>query len=1815
MVEATEKSMAERTQDNEPRSDTREPIAIVSIACRLPGGVDDPESYWRVLDEGLDVIGPFPPERWNARELYSPDPEAEGKTYCTQGGFVRGADRFDAEFFGIAPREAVEMDPAHRLALECVWEALERARLRPADLRQTQTGVYLGTVYSDYEPWGGTRGMAGMSGYGFTGRDGSVLSGRISYTLDLQGPAVTINTACSSSLVAVHLACNALYSGECSMAIAGGSQVMATPGTFVEFSRLRALARDGRCKSFSDDGGGTGWAEGCGVLVLQRLSDALRDKRPILALVRATAINQDGRSQGLTAPNGRAQERVIRRALAQAGLTSGDVDVLEAHGTGTALGDPIEAGALSAVFGPGRPKDRPLYLGSAKSNLGHTQTASGVAGVIKMVLALENQKLPRSLHSAKPSRRIHWEGSGLALLQEERDWPRGERVRRAGINSFGISGTNAHMILEEAPLIEAESGEPAAGGEPLPMMPLLVSGMDTAALRAQAARLADHLDRHPDISAADLAFSLATTRTHFPARLAMSVPRDGRAADIAASLRAFVDGNAPVGLHSDVVAHRPGKRVVLFPGQGSQRPGMGKQLHESLPAFREALDAICAELDPKLRRPLLDVMFAPPDSEAARLLDQTEFTQPALFALEVALYRQWERWGLVPDLLVGHSIGELAAAHVAGVLSLADACALVAARGRLMQSAPAGGAMFSIGARDSVVAELLAGMEDCLAIAAINDPEQTVISGDAAAAEGVARELQAQGKKVHRLRVSHAFHSPHMNGILEEYRRVAQTLTYHAPRIPVLSNLTGKLVSEEQMCSPAYWVRQLRGAVRFRDCIRNAEAAGADRYVECGPRGALSAMAANTTTSAKSTFIASLRDGREEDSLMDAVGRAHVAGMTFDWSAVLAGAGARRIALPTYSFQRKSYWLGGPQREEKNAESLGLRHVAHAMLGAEIALPEGGFLFTARVSRSDVPWLPDHAIFDRIILPGMSLLDMLATAGRRVGAPQIRRMSLQAPLIVPRDGAALVQITLDPADTNGQRAFRVHARAVEAGTEGPWTLHASGALEAETAISGDRELAVWPPPGSTPVELDGFYERLAARGLQYGPAFRALREAHRHGADVYGTLELPAGQDTAGYRIHPALLDAGLHLLFAGAQAGTTDVLVPFELQHARMADIAAPPREVRAHLVLGGTDASGLPSRASISFHDTNGVLLAAVTRADFRSISPDKLKKAADLEAAARTAKAAPAPIFRPASAATLLRVQWTPVPLAASLPSRAACAVVGSGAGTDEITALLRTSGVDVVRVDTPAELRERLAREPRRVSTVVRVVNAPSGGDIADSATRMTADMVKELQDWTRQRELAAYRHVLVTSEAILPGRRAMESLACAPLWGLLRSVRSENPERQWMLLDTDGDEASQQAFAAALFTAGEPEAALRRGTLLVPRWVQADVPAAAPRSALSPQGTVLVTGATSGLGPKVAKHLATHHGVKHLLLTSRRGQAAPGASELTRELAALGCEAVMAACDVADEAALAELLGTIPDEHPLTGVFHSAGVLDGGLAMSLTSDNIARVFGPKVKGAWNLHQLTQDRALAEFVVFSSVAGLVGSEGQGAYAAANTFLDCLSQARHQLGLPAQSLAWGPWAEVGMASRLPEVHQDRMRRAGFISMPPAEALEEMSRAMRVHEPLLVPVHLDEEALRREPPRPWLRSLFPDRAPEPAPVIEQVTKPQTLRQRLDAATPQERESTILELVRTEVAAVLKLQDAKKLQVDQPLEQLGMDSLMAVDIRRRLENRLSMQLPATLVFDHPTCGALLDHLLTYWTKPAATTTAGGSAPLPARTL
>ncbi|MFI2209070.1 SDR family NAD(P)-dependent oxidoreductase, partial [Streptomyces sp. NPDC020141] len=1109
-----------------------DPIVIVGMACRYPGGIDSPQRLWDAVVDGLDAVSGFPTDRgWDIDGLYDPDPGRVGTTYTRQGGFLHDAAVFDPEFFGISPREAAAMDPQQRLLLETAWEAFERAGIDPSSLRGSRTGVFAGLMAMEYGP-PLHESIESMDGFRMLGSSSSVASGRISYLLGLEGPAMTVDTACSSSLVSLHLAVQALRNGECSLALAGGVTVMSTPTTFVEFSRQRAMAPDGRCKAFSDDADGAGWSEGVGLLVVERLSDAARQGHRVLAVVRGSAVNQDGGSNGLTAPNGPSQQRVIRDALASARLGAADVDVVEAHGTGTSLGDPIEAQALLATYGQGRSEERPLWLGSLKSNIGHTQAAAGVAGVIKMVQAMRHGVMPRTLHADEPSRHVDWESGTVSLLTSQREWPELDRPRRSAVSSFGISGTNAHVILEAAPHDPA-APDPAPEA---PMVPWVLSARTPAGVRRQAARLLDSVTGASGPGVQDIGHTLATGRALMEHRaVVLGSGRDELTAALAALARGEETPAAVVGAARAVGA---GGLALVFSGQGAQRAGMGRELYERYPVFAEAFDAVCDAVDGHLEghaeHPLRDVVFAPAGSPAAALLDQSMYTQTGLFALEVALLALLDAWGVTPDYVMGHSLGEITAAYAAGVLSPADACALVAARGRLMQALPSGGAMAALAVDEAEAEGYIeqASLKDAVGIAAVNGPEAVVVSGDEAAVIAVAEHFRSLGRRVRRLSVSHAFHSHRVDAMLDEFADVVAGLSFREPVIPVVSNVTGGLIEPERLCTPRYWVEHVRRSVRFADGVRCLADLGVTAYLEVGPEAAVTPMVHATLDAVLGDdgFVAeaALRSGAPEAlALARALARPFVAGAPMAWERLLTG--GRRVELPGYPFAGQRYWQDAAE-STAGVRAAGLNATRHPLLGAAVFLADGQAVLTGRVLPGSHPWLADHTVGGTPLLPGTAFLELALYAGDAVDCPLVEELTLRTPLVLPGDSAVYLQVVVGAPDEEGRRSVAVHSSSTPTAGAEPPVEHATGVLS--PASPPPAAAWTWPPADALPVPVDGLYGELAERGYGYGPAFQGLRTAWRTADALYAEVELPVQSGEFG--IHPALLDAALHAVTLG---------------------------------------------------------------------------------------------------------------------------------------------------------------------------------------------------------------------------------------------------------------------------------------------------------------------------------------------------------------------------------------------------------------------------------------------------------------------------------------------------------------------------------------------------------------------------------------------------------------------------------------------------------------------------------------------------------
>ncbi|GGR76750.1 hypothetical protein GCM10010269_14940 [Streptomyces humidus] len=1704
-----------------------EPVAVVGMGCRYPGRVASPEDLWDLVAAGADAVTGFPEDRgWDVPALHDPTRERPGTTYAAEGGFLTGAADFDPAFFGISPREALAMDPQQRLLLETTWEAFERAGVDPGRLRGSDTGVFVGVMYQDYALR--LRQVPDdIQGYLGNGTSDSVASGRLAYAFGLEGPAVSVDTACSSSLVALHLACQALRREECAMALAGGAMVMSTPVPFVEMSRQGGLAADGRCKSFAAEADGTGWGEGVGMLLLERLSDARRNGHRVLAVVRGTAVNQDGASSRLTAPNGPAQQRVIRRALADAQLAAAEVDVVEAHGTGTPLGDPIEAQALLAAYGQKR--ERPLLLGSLKSNMGHTQAAAGVGGVIKMVMAMRHGTVPPTLHAERPTQAVDWSSGAVQLVTEAVPWPRTGAPRRAAVSSFGISGTNGHVVLEQGDPEEPATAVPGTG---LPV-PLPVSARSGDGLRAQARRLAAHLAAHPEQPLTAVSHALAAGRAALEHRaLVVAADRDAAVAALDALAE---DHRSHPGTGGDV--------AFVFPGQGSQWTGMAGALLDTEPVFRDRMAACADALAPHVDFSLDEVVRGTPGAPA---LDRVDVVQPALFAVMVSLAALWRSYGVEPAAVAGHSQGEIAAAVVAGALSLQDGAAVVALRSRALRALAGQGGMASVPLPADEVRALLADRGDGLSLAAVNGPASAVVCGDMAALDAFLADLAARDLRVRRIPVDYASHGPHVERIRDEVLRVLDGIRPRTADIPLHSTVTGEPI-DGTLLTADHWYRSLRHTVEFERVTRGLLAAGHRVLLEVSPHPVLTLPMEETARAAgaEDTVVAGTlrRDDGGRDRFLAAAGELYAAGTAVDWTAAHPGPAPERVDLPTYAFQRSRFWLEDASAPQGDLSAAGLAAAGHPLLGAVVSLADGtGQVLTGRLSTRTHPWLADHRVGEAALLPGTAFLELAVAAADQVGCGQVEELTLHAPLRLPPAGGVAVQLTVGAPDGEGRRPLTVHSRPDDTDDDGgddgdgaEWTAHATGVLSAVPAAAAEP-LAAWPPPGAEPVDITGIHERFAAGGFAYGPAFQGLRAVWRLGEEYLAEAHLPDDRqgEAARFGLHPALLDSALHTTGLMGEGGGR---MPFTWTGAVLHAQGA----TRLRLRITPTGRDGMALRA----WDPAGQPVLSVASLGLRPADPDALRSPARHHD-------------------SLFHLDWTPLAPAAG-PARARWARLAGSTHTD-------TDG----HTDADFVLAEL----------------AP-----ADDARTAVHHALALLQDWLADDRRAGSRLVLLTRGAVAahPGDDVAD-LPLSAVWGLVRSAQSEHPGR-FHLVDTDRDDTGPAALAAVLETHDEPQLALRDGRWLAPRLARTPARDDDPAPALDPEGTVLITGGTGLIGGHVARHLVRHHGVRHLLLAGRSGPDAPGAAELRDELAALGADARIEACDAADPGRLAELLAGVPAGHPLTAVIHAAGVLDDGVIESLTPDRVDTVLRPKTDAALTLHRLTEGLDLTAFVLFSSAAGTFGGPGQGNYAAANAYLDALAHHRRARGLPGRSIAWTLWEQrSAMTGHLGDEEVRRIARSGMRPLTVEQGLALLDSALTVDAPHLVALRLDTAALRgrtaadpvprllhglvRAPLRPQAATNGPGGDERPALIL-----------RLAALDGPGRRRELLDLVREQVAAVLGHASGQAVETGRAFRDLGFDSLAAVQLRNRLGTATGLRLPATLVFDHPNPEALAAHL------------------------
>jgi acyl transferase domain-containing protein/NADP-dependent 3-hydroxy acid dehydrogenase YdfG len=1733
-----------------------EPIAIVGMACRFPGGVRSAADLWELVATGGDAIGGFPADRgWDLEALYDPDPDTPGSVYTREGGFIYDASEFDNAFFGISPREALAMDPQQRLLLETAWEAFEHAGIDPATVKGTRAGVFVGALASGYGA--GLEDLPdGVEGYVGTGVSSSVASGRISYVLGLEGPAVTVDTACSSSLVALHLAVRSLRLGESSLAVVGGATILPTPAGFIEFSRQRGLAADGRCKPFSAAADGFGFGEGVACVLVERLTDARRAGHPVLAVVRGSAVNQDGASNGLTAPRGPAQQEVIRAALADARLNAEQIDAVEAHGTGTSLGDPIEAQALLATYGQDRPAGRPLWLASVKSNIGHTQAAAGIAGVIKMVEALRHGLLPRTLHAEEPSGEVDWTGGTVRLLQEARPWPASDRPRRAAVSAFGMSGTNAHVILEAAEPVPAE---PAAGGGPVPCV---LSARSAAALRGRAADLRAHVVAHPQLDPAAVAPTLAAGRALFDHRaVVVAATRDELLAGLAA-----LAGDEPAANLVQGVTGGPLTPVFVFPGQGSQWAAMAAELLDTVPEFAARI-AECAEaLAAFVDWPLEDVLRQRPGAPG---LDRVDVVQPALWAVMVSLAQVWRAAGVRPGAVVGHSQGEIAAAVVAGGLSLADGARVVALRSRALIALAGKGGMVSVPEPADAAAERIAPWGERLSPAAVNGPGSTVVSGDADALDELLAQCEAAGVRAKRIPVDYASHSAHVDAIREDVLAALKELAPRTGDVPLISSVDGEPFDTAGM-DAGYWFTNLRRTVRFDAAVRRAVATGHRAFVEVSPHPVLTGGVQATCEELNADVVVTGTLHRNDGGrrrLLASLAEAFVRGVPVDWVRLTwAGAaiGAERAELPTYPFQRRRFWLeSGAGAGGADVSGAGLAGADHPLLGAAVAVAHRDeFLLTGRLSLRTHPWLADHAVADTVLLPGTAFVELALRAGQETSCGELAELTLETPLTLAEADVVRLQVGVGEPDGEGRRSLTVHSRRDD---DEIWIRHAVGELAPGTDRAPAAMPPEWPPGGAEAVGLDGFYRGTFESGYGYGPVFQGLHAAWRHGEDVYAEITLPDDRrdEAARFGLHPALLDSAQHAIGLLDTPEQERLRLPFAWTGVRLVATGATALRVR----LSPSGSGGV--RMDVA--DATGRPVAVIESLVLRPVSAEQLRQGG--------------------GDGSLFRVEWQPL--------------APAGPGTPPPLALLGTDRDGLARplaATTRADGLDALldAGDPVPALVVLPVHTEP-GDDLAGAARNATQAALGIAQRWLAEERCADSRLVVVTRGAVAAGAdEDVPDLAAAPVWGLLRAAQAENPDR-FLLLDHDGAASSLAALPDALraaLDAAEPQVAIRNGGPLTARLVRTEAAAAEDDDRTAdPDGTVLITGGTGALGALLARHLVTERGVRSLLLVSRRGPDAPGATALAGELREAGAEVAVVAADVADRAQLDAALAVVPAGRPLTGVIHTAGTMDDGILGSLTPQRLAHVLRPKVDAVVNLHEATRDRPLSTFVLFSSVAGVLGNPGQANYAAANAFLDAMAHRRRAQGLPAVSLAWGLWEEASeLTGHLQEAERRRMNRGSTVPLTAADGLAVLDRVGSFGAPLLVPVRFDLPALRAvaaNGPLPGvLRGLV--RAP-----VRRLTDAgegaEALRVRLRGLGGQERRRELVEFVRRHVAAVLGYGSAAEVEPETAFGELGFDSLTSLALRNRLNSATGLRLPAGLVFDFPTPDRVAGHLVEHF--------------------
>ena len=1788
-----------------------EPLAIIGMACRFPGA-ETPEEFWTLLRDGVDMVTDMPATRWNADTYYNPTRPMPSKMYTREGAFIANVDQFDPLFFGISPREAVGIDPQQRLLLEASWEALERAGLAPEQLVNSQTGVFIGIGGEEYGALNnvqglsrGTRDLAAINIHAVTNSGNSVAAGRIAYNLGLQGPTLAVDTACSSSLVAVHLACQSLRTGECDLALAGGVSLMISPISFVELSQMQALSPDGRCKTFDATANGYGRGEGCGIILLKRLSDAVADGDEILAVIKGSAINHDGPSSGLTVPNKHAQEKVLRQALSNARLDPAEVSYIEAHGTGTSLGDPIELRALAKVF---QKRTTPLLIGSVKTNFGHLEAAAGIAGLMKVVLSLQYGEIPAHLHLQNPTPHFNWQEMPIQVPTVRTSWPTDSRI--AGVSSFGISGTNSHVILAAPPAAAfSDSSTQSTGSERVePDRQLLtLSAKSHNALQDLAQRYDAYLNTHPETALADLCFTANTGRKHFKYRLAVVADST---AQLHQQLTAFTQSQSTTPtLRTGVANTTPQRMAFLFTGQGAQYVGMGRHLYETQPVFRQVLERCNTLLQPYLDVSLLDLLY--PKNQEPSLLDQTAYTQPALFALEYALAELWKSWGIEPDVVMGHSVGEYVAACVAGVLSLDDGLKLMAERGRFMQSLPQGGQMVSVKANVETMAAYLKPYQESVSIAAVNGPQATVISGRQEVINAICGQLTSAGIKSKKLAVSHAFHSPLMKPILASFSRTANQVDFTTPHIPLISNVTGSAVTHE-VTTPTYWCEHIMAPVLFAKGVASLHSQSIAHCIEIGPKPVLLGMLHDCLSeNTEMTLLPTIRPDQEWEQLLKSLGGLYVQGVPIAWQGVYQGVRRQRLRLPTYPFQHQRYWIE-PTKSKRGSETL------RPLIDKMIKVPlHQEMLFEREFSVESLPFLADHQIYDRVVVPGACHLAFVLSAAELWQGQldfAIQEVFFPQPLIIPDTGTRTVQLVLTPAEPqNGAttkyefKLISFDSTMIDAETASKPATHAVGYLHLSTHRTPDKVVVdELRQRCNKPIVPDTLYINAAQQQILFGPAFRWVAEFWQGETETLARFALPEAIDTLnGYQLHPALLDACFQCIGETSTQTSSEPHLPFGVETLHIyRQVSGEAWWCHASRRMTASQ----EERWDILLFDNQGNILVDIEGFHTRAAPSAKF----DIQPWREWLYT---PTWQKHSSCNLL------ADLKSSVQARQWLIFADETGVGEAVAAQLRSYGEAPIliyanheyqQVDAQtfriaphiaADYQQLLAQFPALHGVVhLWSLDCPTltAGSEWEAGIRHACETALHCVQTLAQDRLMPPRLCFVTrdAQAVLP-QDVISGVAQATLWGIGRTIALEHPEFQPICIDLDGATppmAQIEALCTELLNESgaesqEEQVALRNGTRYVARlgrYSEVEDAAANPSFAIRADATYLITGGLGGLGLKVSQELISQ-GAQHLLLMGRRPPSQTTNQQLDI-LRQLGAEVKVVLADVTDLDQVASVLHQVPAAYPLRGIVHAAGVLDDGVLLQQNWARFEKVLVPKVRGTYHLHTLTQSMELDFFVLFSSNSGLLGNPGQANYAAANVFLDAFAYQRQAQGLPALTIDWNEWSEVGMAAHL---NLEQMH--GFEPISPTRGVQVFTYLLSQNPPQVsvMPVDWPQFLASEEQISPFLAEFAKLALPSVGEVVE--TQMDIQRRLAESVDSDVRYAHVLDYFSARLAAMLGFSSPTQIDLQEGLIELGLDSLMAVELRGILRRELRVNLPIATLFGGASIKEIARPILTRW--------------------